>query len=340
MTNEPLLLVDLQDGFVILTECKNIKIDYGLYSMMICSVIGEEIIATFNDESFFDVIGEIKELCSSVQYMEINSTGFDKKEEYADLMRKIASLLSMPLFDLLNTGHLNEEQLTVVTKLFVAEFTKHLCSPYSKFEDKSTYVPSALQNADFRTHLRSLMLRKMEGTSSILQREMDNLKLTATVTMVQGVPYTVYHVTNTLEFLLVDLQKYLTGKRTVKECLYCKKLFFPICRSTVDYCPLPYKTTGKSCYYIKRHTPKDELEGVYIKAKRQQAKKRDYSMNTVKYGMTVLAEIYEDWKKECDIEYAKARRTGDIMAFKEWVEETKFLKQRLEELVQLKGKKG
>ena len=144
--------------------------------------------------------------------------------------------------------------------------------------------------------------------------------------MIKGTPYTVYHITNTLEFLLADLQKYLTGKKTAKECLYCQRLFFPVHRSTVDYCPLPYKETGKSCYYLKRHTPKDDLEALYFYAKHQQKKKCDYPTNVDKYGLKFLDDILQEWKKGCENQYAKARRTNNIEAFKNWIKDTKFLK--------------
>ena len=300
----------------------------------------DDIIATFNDERFTDILGEIAELRSTIQYINLNHPTPDMQDKCIELIKELSSLLYVPLRSLLNTGHLKSKQLSTITNLFVNEFTNHLLSDYFNFEDRSTYVPSVLHNIDFKAHIKSLMLRSTKNLSPSLQQEMNNLKLTATVTMIKGTPYTVYHITNTLEFLLVDLQKYLTGKKTAKKCLYCQRLFFPVHRSTVDYCPLPYKETGKSCYYLKRHTPKDDLEALYFYAKRQQAKKRDYPTNVEKYGLFFLNEIYQEWEKDCTIQYAKARRTNNIEAFKDWIKDTKFLKKRLEELYNLQKKEG
>ncbi|MSS64171.1 hypothetical protein [Velocimicrobium porci] len=340
MADTTLLLVDLQDSFAIITKHQKVKIDYGLYSMMISSVNFDDIIATFNDERFTDIIGKIAELRSSIQYININCPAPDMQDKCIELIKELSSLLYIPLRSLLNTGHLKSKQLSTITDLFVNEFTNHLLSDYFCFEDRSSYVPSALHNIDFKAHIKSLMLRSTKNLFPSLQQEMNNLKLTATMTMINGTPYTVYHITNTLEFLLVDLQKYLTGKKTAKECLYCQRLFFPVHRSTVDYCSLPYKETGKSCYYLKRHTPKDDLEALYFYAKRQQAKKRDYPTNVEKYGLFFLNKIYQEWEKDCTIQYAKARRTNNIEAFKNWIEDTKFLKKRLEELYNLQKKEG
>ncbi len=338
MADTSLLLVDLQDSFAIVTKHQKVKIDYGLYSMMISSVIFDDIIATFTDERFTDIIGEIAELRSTLQYVNMNCPTSNMQDKCNTLIKELSSLLYAPLRHLLDTGHLESKQLSAITNLFVNEFTNHLLSEHFDFKNDSTYIPSVLHNFDFKTHIKSLMLRRTKNLSQSLQKEMNNLKLTATVTMLKGTPYTVYHITNTLEFLLVDLQKYLTGKRTAKECLYCGKIFFPIHRSTVDYCHLPYKGTGKSCYYIKRHTPKDDLEALYFYAKRQQKKKCDYSTNIDKYGLKFLDEILQDWNKDCEIQYAKARRTNNIEPFKKWIDDTKFLKGRLKELYDLKKK--
>lgn len=338
MADTTLLLVDLQDSFAIITKHQKVKIDYGLYSMMISSVIFDDIIATFNDERFTDIIGEIAELRSTLQYINLNHPTPDMQDKCIELIKELSSLLYVPLRSLLNTGHLKSKQLSTITNLFVNEFTNHLLSDYFCFEDRNTYVPSVLHNIDFKAHIKSLMLHSTKNLSHSLQQEMNNLKLTATVTMIKGTPYTVYHITNTLEFLLVDLQKYLTGKKTAKKCLYCQRLFFPVHRSTVDYCPLPYKETGKSCYYLKRHTPKDDLEALYFYAKRQQKKKCDYPTNVDKYGLKFLDDILQEWKKDCENQYAKVRRTNNISDFENWIEQTKFKKHRLEELYELQKK--
>lgn len=338
MADTTLYLVDMQDCFAILTNNTKVKIDYGLYSMMICSVIFDDIIAAFNDECFTDIIGEIAELRSSMQYINLNCPTPDIQAKYIEHVKEISSLLYTPLRKLFNTGHLSSKQLSAITKLFVDEFTNHLLANNFKYNDTSTYIPSVLHNIDFKAHLKSLMLRQTENLSSSLQKEMNHLKLTATVTMVKGIPYTVYHITNTLEFLLVDLQKYLTGKQTVKECRHCAKLFFPVQRSSAKYCKIPFKATGKTCDYIMRHTPKDELEKLFNTAKRQQAKKRDYITNVDTYGYEFLDKIYQEWKDELEIQYAKARRTNNINDFENWIEKTKFKKQRLEKLHELQKK--
>jgi len=150
--------------------------------------------------------------------------------------------------------------------------------------------------------------------------------------MVDGIPRTVYHVGDTISLLLVDLQKYLTGEKRAKRCLYCGRMFFPPIRSSAKYCRLPHKDTDRTCDYIMHHTPKDELERVFQKAKREQAKKRDNNNNRMKYGGGFLDGIYDGWLEECKKQYAKARHDNDLEAFKKWVDGTKFLRGRLAEI--------
>lgn len=332
MSKTNLLLIDLQDSFAIITEKRKIKIEYGLYSMMIGSLSYDNLIKIFNSNDFQDLIGTVAELRSTHAYMGTNQFSADIQEKCISYIKENIASFYTPLYKLLDTGHLKKQQLSCITELFLHEFTEHMLADYFQRNDKYTYIPSVLYHEDFRLHIKSLLLRNTKNLSSSLQQEMNNLEITTTITMYKNFPYTVYHITNTLDFLLLDLQKYLTGKKNAKECEYCERFFYPVQRSSAKYCRLPHKNTDKTCDYIMHHRPKDELEELYNTAKRQQAKKRDYPANIDKYGYELLDKFYQDWKTECDQKYAIARRTKDKTSFQQWIEKSKFKKKRLEEL--------
>lgn len=327
-----LLLVYMGDYFNIIKEKQKIRIDYSLYSMMIGSVDFKKITETFNESDVKDIIGNYAELRSSLNFAKANQIPIKNEDIYTTMLKELVSCLYKPLQKCLYTGHLSNRQLSCISELFIHEFNLHLSSGRFNWNDAKTYIPSVLYDQDLKEHIRSLLLKDKKHLSQSLQREMNNLKLTTTITMIKDIPYTVYHITSTLDFLLIDLQKYLTGKRTVKECEYCERLYFPAMRSSAKYCRLPHEDTDKTCDYLMHHTPKDDIEALYIYAKRQQAKFRDYYSNVDNYGYIFLNTVYNEWKTDCDKQYAMARRTGDISTFKKWVENTKFISKYLKEL--------
>lgn len=97
---------------------------------------------------------------------------------------------------------------------------------------------------------------------------------------------------------------------------------------------MPHQDGKKTCSYIVHHLPKNEIQKIYSNIKRQQARKCNCHVNIIKYGDDFLKEKLKEWRLECDKQYRIAQRTGNKEAFQQWIEDTKFLKRRLEELYQ------
>ncbi len=333
MEQTNLLAVDMGSCFMLYDKDHDgIKMDYGLYSILIGSIDFKKTTEVFHEYAVRDIAGNVQELRSSVDFNRVNGFSEKRVDSYYKIMWQWLSLLHKPLKELLDTGHMDAGQLDVVIRLFVHEFSVYMLSDGFKWEDANTYAPAVLQNRDLKAHIAALLLGDSGSLSPSLQNAMDTLRITATVTMVDGIPRTVCHISDTISLLLVDLQKYLTGEKRAKRCLYCGRMFFPPKRSSAKYCRLPHKDTDKTCNYIMHHTPKDELERVFQKAKREQAKKRDNNNNCIKYGNDFLKRIYNNWLEECKAQYAKARHDNDLEAFKKWVDGTKFLRGRLAEI--------
>lgn len=320
-------LVDLGDSFLLHDNKRKIRLPYGLFSMMIGSIDVKAARELFADEEFSKIMASIMEL--SRVYTNIQK--WNEMEHCNPAIGQPFQLLYEPIKEFLNTGHLEEEQLSLITELFLHEIRLHAL--YNK-QPKSfmDLMPRFLHMDSLQIQMKNLLLRNTKIIPKSLQEEMNRLQLAATLDMTEKEPHFVYHVEDTVDIFLVDLVKYLNGEKTAKECQYCHRMFYPRERSTAKYCRLPHKDSNKTCDYIMHHLPKDELQKMYNNAKRQQARKCSYGINIDNYGEEFLERILQKWKSECEKKYIIAQQTGNIDEFKRWIEETKFLKRRLAEL--------
>ncbi|MCI8379926.1 MAG: hypothetical protein HFH72_15705 [Lachnospiraceae bacterium] len=334
MEQANLLAVDMGDCFMLYDKGHDgIRMDYGLYSMLIGSIDFGRTAEVFYGYAVRNVAVTARRYLSMADSIKESGIRAERKKlETRKAAGELLSALSEPLGVLLDTGHLDGGQLSVIVRLFVNEFSFYIMSDGFRHNDIDTYSPAVLQDRGLKAHIAALLLGDAGSLSPSLQDAMDTLKITATVTMVDGMPRTVYHIMDTIKLLLIDLQKYLTGDKRAKRCLYCGRMFFPPMRSSTKYCRLPHKDTDRTCDYIMHHTPKDELERAFQKAKREQAKKRDNNNSRTKYGHEFLYGIYDSWLEECKARYAKARHDNDLEAFRKWVDDTKFLRGRLAEI--------
>lgn len=327
-----LLLVDRGNCFNILTQHQNVKIDYRQYSMMIGSIDFDIVTDIFNSDEFIDIMGNYAEMHSTLNYAKVNNITFTNQKSYIQQMEDLICSMYEPLRKCLNTGHLKPKQLSCIIKLFLYEVSVYMKSEDFQWDKPKTYVPSVLCNTQLKEHIKSLLLRNTKNLSSELQNDFNNLELKTNIKIINGTPYTIYHITNTLDFLLIDLQKHLIGKTLVKECDCCKRLFIPPKRTSAKYCRLPHEDNDRTCDYIMHYNPNDEIKKYYNYIKRYQAKFRDYYANIKKYGYVFLSSEYDNWKEECDKQYAKAKYDKKLEPFKQWFKDTKFIAKRLDEL--------
>lgn len=348
MDNLNMILIDCNDYFLASNNKCNVKIDYKLYSMMAGSIDYQKTKEVFNSASFQEIIEHIAFLRYKIEDLKRRSVhGKVQDKCYSEFYHDI-SLLYEPVCSLVDTGHLNKQQLSLVMELFMHEFTMHFKSEYFNLNNAKTYTPSILINSELKNYINSLLLNNKLDNLSLLKikKELEHtqIKMTFTTfddissTTLDDIPSTifdntsrpVYNIRNTLDFLLVDLHKSLSDKKNIKKCLCCERLFFS--SYGAKYCRLSNKDTNKTCDYIMHHKQKDELESFFNNAKRLQARKRDNEKNVEKYGYEFMRCIYDTWLKECKRQYENARYNNDIEGFKSWIEKNKFLKERLPSL--------
>lgn len=329
MNNINMILIDFNDYFLACNNKYNIKIDYKLYSMMAGSIDYTKANDIFSENSFQEIIKHIVSLSLEIKKLEYSNAPTKLINKHYSCFYKEISSLYEPICSLIDTGHLDKQQLSLVMELFIHEFTMHFKSKYFDKNNAMTYTPSILINRDLKNYINSSLLNDGMNSFSLsnVKEELEHTQLVMTFTTFDGISRPVYNIRNTLDFLLVDLHKCLSSKKKIKKCLCCERLFFS--SNGAKYCRLPHKDNSRTCDYIMHHRPKDELEDIYNKAKREQAKKRDYESNKKIYGYDFMDNIYDKWLEECKKQYAKARRNDNVEEFKNWVEKTKFIQKRL-----------
>jgi len=329
MDNVNMILVDYNNYFLAINDKYNVKIDYKLYSMMAGSIDYQKIGEVINGGFFQDVVERIAFLRYKIEDCERRGVPRKEMNKYYGEFYHDVSLLYEPVCSLVDTGHLDGQQLSLVMELFMHELAMHFKSVYFKRHDARNYIPSILSNRGLKNYINSTLMDNGLNTLPLLKvkEELEHTLIKMTFTTIDGIPRVVYNIRHTLDFLLVDLHKPLPGKKKIKKCLCCGRLFFS--SYGAKYCKLPHKDTGKTCDYIMHHRPKDRLEAVFANAKRSQAKKRDDDKNIDKYGDTFMQYIYNKWLEECKVQHSKAVYENDTEGFQDWVRKTKFLKERL-----------
>lgn len=332
MDNVNLMLVDCGKYFLASNNKCDIKIDCKLYSMMAGSIDYQKTEEVINGGFFQDVVEHIAFLRGKIEDCE--RMGVPEKElyKYYSEFYHYISLLYEPICSLVDTGHLDGQQLSLVMELFMHELAMHFKSVYFKRHDARTYIPSILSNRGLKNYINSTLMDNGLNTLPLLKvkEELEHTLIKMTFTTIDGIPRVVYNIRHTLDFLMADLHKCSSGKEKIKKCLYCERLFFS--SNGAIYCRLPHKDTSKTCNLIMHNRPKDELEYLFNKAKRTQRKRRDDDKNKDKYGYSFMSGIYDGWLEKCKMQYKQARRNNDIEGFKTWVYKTRFIKERLASL--------
>lgn len=332
-------LIEKNNGFQTAIYNNDIFFELGLFSATIGSLKLESVSALFASDEFKDIVGFFNEYQQYIDYANIrnlffNPNGNNKKDFFEEKISLLFNQLFYMLHEALNTGHLSDKQLDLICRLFTNDFCYAMCSDTFKWDDSTTFIPIPLYDEVFQQHLRGLLLRDTSFLSDKIQKEMNNLNLTMSINIENGKAYSVFHLTTCYDFLLLDLQKYLEQKRTLIECKNCKRLFFPFQRSSAKYCHLPHKETDKTCDYLSHLHHPDIYKNACNKAKKYQARFRDYDRNKEIYTDNFLVQAYDDWKSTCELKCIQAELAQNLQGFIQWTKDTRFTRKYLNKLYQ------
>lgn len=138
---------------------------------------------------------------------------------------------------------------------------------------------------------------------------------------------------------MIDLQKYLTGAKSVIRCknLDCNRLFYPKSKKNKLYCRLKHNGSKLTCEEIMHRKPTDEFAE---KAKRERGAQQGFFNNACnhednpkfQYDYDLLYRMYQQWQEDCTKQMELFRKSDDIDGFTECITSTRFTAKRLEQL--------
>lgn len=337
-------------GFEIVYDRQHIPIKWGEYSLAIANVDYGKLQAFI--EEYLATIIEAFAQARNLALLNPDSTRYDYEKYISEFsqygiepdsvsrktIRAIIKEMGKPLFNFLNNGYLNKQQLRIVTLLILSELDNCIRVDSFNWKDENSYLPAIFAFKELRQHLDSILLRDSDYFSEDLKNALSQKLIFSSIEIDKdGIARTTYCIDDTLSFLLIDLQKYLSGDKTVLRCENpdCRRLYYPRSKNN-HYCDLPHKGTNKTCSEIMRNKVKDEFAGLAKLARGKQQKfvsnAKDSNRDKFIINEELLDNLYYEWKDDCNEKMRFFRSINDIDGFKEWIEETRFTVGKLEEL--------
>ncbi len=339
-------LMDMGTHFDMIYGKEHIAIHFGEYALSLANTNYDKMQKLI--EQYLDLFTTQFETATTLGHIEQKHPDMVKK--YAsygiypntvnfEVIQILNSKLYKPLYKFLNNGYLNKKQLTVITQLILSELELNISSNTFNWQEESTYIPSVLNHKELREHLDDILLRNSKYFSTEIQNQLSQKIIASSINIDnKGQTRITYHIDDTISFLLVDLQKYITGSKTVMRCENpdCKRLFYPLSGKNKHYCRLKHNNTKLTCNEIMHRKPKDEFAE---KSKTARGKQQQFINNALalknnpkyKYDYALLDKLYQLWQEECSKQMIAFRNKNDIEGYKNWIFQTRFTVKRLEE---------
>lgn len=335
----------METHFDMIYENKRTSINFGEYALALANIDYDELQNIL--VQYLDTFTSLFELSTTLGH--IQSTHPDAVEKYSshgiypnriqfELIQEIDSQLYKPLYKFLNNSYLNNHQLHIITLLILNELDHNISVSTFDWQIPHTYIPSILHHKELREHLESILLRKDDFFSTQIQDRLSEKIITTSIAIDSaGHTRIMYHIDDTLSFLLVDLQKYLTNPKTVIQCKNCDRLFYPSSNKNKLYCRLKHQDTKLTCAQIHHQKPTDAF---LIESKRARGKQQGFIKNAhahrdnpkYLYDYDLLDSHYTQWQKDCSSKMEQYRNKNDLDGFKKWIEYHLFTVSRLEAL--------
>lgn len=343
--NNMIYLMDMETHFEMIYEKQHITIDYGEFSLAFANIDFDALQDII--QSYLDLFKKQFELATTLGYLDSKHTSSIKKyEEYGiypnavnlDVIKIINDTLYKPLFEFLDNSYLNPKQLKPITSLILMELENNIKSDTFDWQNQNTYIPSILLYKELKEHLENILLRKSTYFSIEIQRSLFHKIISSIINIDKnGTARTVFLIEDTLAFLMIDLQKYLSGTRTVLTCQKCGRLFYPKSKKNKTYCRLKHKDTSLTCNEIVHRESKDEFAQESKRARGIQQRFMDNAIahkNNPKfqYDYDLLEVTYTLWKEQLTEQMNNFRSINDSKGFKKWINDTRFTVKHLEKL--------
>lgn len=340
-------LMDMGTHFDMAYKKQRVSIEYGEYSLSLANIDYDGFQKIIR--SYVDRFTPQFEQAVTLSYLKPSHEDTFKKYEQRgiypngvsmDVIKKINATLHKPLMQFLDNGYLNKTQLRIISMLILEELENHIRSTKFNWQDEITYIPSILIYEELKEHLESILLRDSTYYIEEIQKRLsDNIIQSKINIDKNGIPRTTYIIQDTISYMMIDLQKYLTGTKTVLRCQNpdCNRLFYPKSKKNKLYCRLIHKDTDLLCHQIMHNKPRDEFAEC---AKSARGKQGGFVKNAIDhqdnekymYDYESLRKAHYAWQEECSEKLEYFRSQNDIDGFKKWIKDTELNVKRLEEL--------
>lgn len=257
------------------------------------------------------------------------------------LDERMANMILFPLFkdvaDATGECYSTENQRKLIALLLLAEIRSKITAGTIDLTAPTSYIPDIFADKELNRHVRDFLLKKDASFSAPIADKIAQMQISSSVipsvSKDKGTEIlTAYHLTDTLTYLFLDLQKYVSSSKRLKECQCCGRLFYPQSRQSEKYCRLPRKDTPLLCNEIMHISPNDEFAKARERARKFQHSSTTNESTKKKYDEKFLSKLYDNWSKECAEKCIEFKCMDDLQGFKVWIENTKFLAKELKRL--------
>ena len=233
---------------------------------------------------------------------------------------KMASTILFPLFkdvtDATGECYLAENQRKLIALLLLAEIRSKITAGTIDLTAPASYIPDIFTDKELNRHVRDFLLKKDASFTDSITDRIAQMQISSSVipsvSKDKGTEIlTNYHLTDTLTYLLLDLQKYVSSSRRLKECQCCGRLFYPQFRQSEKYCRLPRKDTPLLCNEIMHISPNDEFAKARERARKYQHSSTTNESTKKKYDEKFLSKLYDNWSRECTEKCIEFKRMDD-----------------------------
>lgn len=340
-------LMDMGTHFEMIYKKQRTSIRYGEYTLALANTDFGKMQDKI--EEYLDLFTRQFEIATTLGYTEQKHS--DTVKKYAsygiypnavneDIVHHINFWLYKPLLQFLDNSYLKKTQLRIITNLIITELENNIKMDTFDWQDKSTYVPSVLTHKKLKEQLENILLRDSNYFSKEIQKGLFNKIISSSIFIDKnGIARTVYLIQDTLAFMMVDLQKYLAQTKTVLRCENpdCKRLFYPLSNKNKHYCRLKHNGSKLTCEEIMHRKATDDFAA---KSRDARGIQQGFINNAIahrdnpkyEYDYKLLDNLYQLWQEECSKQMILFRAKNDIDGFKDWIKDTRFTVQRLEQL--------
>jgi len=252
----------------------------------------------------------------------------------------MANVILRPLFknvaDATGECYLEGSQRKLIALLLLAEIRSKITAGTIDLIAPASYIPEIFSDRKLNQHIRDSLLKKDASISAPIADKIAQMQISSslipTISKDKGAEMlTSYHLTDILTYLLLDLQKYVSSSRQLKECQCCGRLFYPQFRQSEKYCRLPHKDTPRLCNEIM-HNGSDEFVKARARARAYQNQRVNNASTKKQYDEDFLLQLYDDWSGECGTKFVEYKSKDDLQGFTDWIERTKFTAKELKRL--------